>query len=94
MRLAARECGDVLHEIEHTFRRAVFPVQHGLDDFRRLGLGEPALAQEALSILPNAGDDQLARGLDTGDERRGGRIGEVRQGRCRFMSKALRSALE
>ena len=36
MRLAARECGDPLHEIEQAFRWAAFFMQDGLDDFGRL----------------------------------------------------------
>ena len=89
MRLTAGQCGNPLHEIEQAFRRTAFLVQHGLDDFHRLGLGEPALAQEALSILASASDDPLARGLDAGDERRGRRIGETREGwRC-LISKTL-----
>ena len=71
MRLGAGERRDALHEIEDAFRRAAFLVQHCLDDLRRLGLGEPALAQEAFAVLVGAGDDPFARGLDAGDERRG-----------------------
>jgi hypothetical protein len=43
-------------------------VQHGLDDVRGLGFGEPALAQKPVAILVGAGDDPFAGGLDARDE--------------------------
>ena len=75
MRLAASKRGDPLHEVKHAFRRATFLVQHCFDDFHCLGLGEPALAQEAIAVLVATGDDPLARGPDPGNEWRGRGIG-------------------
>src|SRR5712671_1745296 len=64
-------------------------AQHGLDDLRRLRLGETALAQKALAVLVAAGDDPLPRRLDPGDERGRRGIGEIRKRWCRLVSKTL-----
>ena len=93
MRLGAGNRGDALHEIEHAFRRAAFLVQNGRNDFRRLGLGEAALAQEALPLLVLAGDDPFPRRPDAGDEGRGRGVGEARQRGRRLMGEALRGEL-
>src|SRR5450755_274932 len=70
MRLATGQCGDALHEIKQACRRSALLMQDGLDDFRGLRPGEPALAQETVAVLVASGDDPLARGLDAGDEQR------------------------
>ena len=58
--LAAGDRGDALDEVEDTLRRMALLGQHGLDDLRRLGLAEAALAQEVGAILVGARDDALA----------------------------------
>ena len=68
MRLATGQCGDALHEIKQACRRSALLMQDGLDDFRGLRPGEPALAQETVAVLVASGDDPLARGLDARDE--------------------------
>ena len=42
--------------------------QNGLDDLRRFGLGETALAQKFVAVVVAAGDDLFPRRLDAVDE--------------------------
>ena len=60
MCLVARDRRDALHEVEDALRLAAFLGQYGLDDLRRLGFREAALAQELGAIVVIAGDDPLA----------------------------------
>lgn len=46
MRLGAGDGGDALDEVEDAFRLPSFLGEHGFDNGRGLGLGEPALPQE------------------------------------------------
>ena len=66
--LVARDCGDALHEVEDALGLAAFLSQDGLDDLRRLGFGEAALAQEVAAVLVGAGDDLFPRRSDAVDE--------------------------
>ncbi len=79
MRLVARDPRDALHEIEDRCRRMPLFGQHHVDDLRRLGPGEAALAQEAVAIFIVPSDDPFPRGLDAIDERHGRRLRELDQ---------------
>jgi len=79
MRLAVGQRGNPLHEIKDALWRTAFLLQHGLNDLGGFRLGEPALAQEAVSVLVGTGNDPLARGFDLRNERGGRRIDEARQ---------------
>ena len=63
MRFVARDCGNALHKIEDALRLAAFLRDQRLNDLGRLGLAEPALAQEFGSFLVGAGNDPFPRRL-------------------------------
>ena len=63
-RLGAGMRGHPLHEIEDAFGRAVFLLQHNLNDLARFALGETALTQGAFAILIRASDNPFARSFN------------------------------
>jgi hypothetical protein len=90
MRFRSGKRRDALHEIKDAFRLTVFLAQDGFDDFRCLGFGKAAFAQEGVPVIVGTGNDPFPGGLDAGYERPGRGIGKARQRWCRLVRKALR----
>ena len=66
MRFRSGKRRDALHEIKDAFRLTVFLAQDGFDDFRCLGFGKAALAQEGVPVIVGTGNDPFPGGLDAG----------------------------